>query len=313
MAGDVSIAPPTVDVNLTGQIQAPGGWHPLGQQWLTIEQLAIVLNLGTTPEGNAKIGLGLGGAIVLGTPPNQLDLEASFLIGVKTLKVFPWATANIDGFRFQTDRGLQTDDLIMLAELFIEQGLNVDPQALAGLPNIAINDFEISFSKVDNVPLCLRKGFTVRGDLYVNPDTPPQYEARPPCNYDRPDGTPDDRDEPGVCDGCLAGIDIEVVLPGANPPKIKGQFQLDDFDIGSAIHIGPAIIDLEISRAAVHLKVNGQMTIDNVGSGMIDLTFTPNSYVLAAEAKLFDAFWAYLDADMTIVPPSFQAHGELKA
>ncbi len=59
--------------------------------------------------------------------------------------------------------------------------------------------------------------------------------------------------------------------------------------------------------------VHGELKIDGVGSGLVDLKITPNSYELTAEAKLFDAFWAYLDANMTIVPPTYQAHGELKA
>lgn len=150
VAGDVAIRPPRVNVNLTGQVQALDSWHPLGLQWLTIQQLAIVLNVGTTPEGNAKIGFGLVGAIVLGTGPGRLDLEAFFLFGVKTLKVFPWATANIDGFPFQTDRGLRTDDLTLLAEFLAGRSLGVSDAALASLPKLAISDLEISYSKVDN-------------------------------------------------------------------------------------------------------------------------------------------------------------------
>ena len=312
MAAEASIGP-TVDINLSGQLKVAGEWHPFGQEWLTIEQLAIVLNVGTTLDQNVKIGLGLGGAIVLGTPPDKLDLEASFLIGVKTLQYFPWVTANIDGIRFQTDRGLRSQDLVTLADFFSESVTNaleipaeVKDAVVANLPEIDIRDVEISFSKVDNVPLCLRKGFTIKGYLYVNPTSTPDYVQRPPC----------DPSPPPTCEGaegCLGGIDIEVVLTAAQPPKIKGQFDLEKFKIGEPISIGPANIDLEISQESVHLKLHGEMEIKNVGSGLVDLKFTPNSYELKAEAKLFDAFWAYLDANLTIVPPSFQAHGELKS
>jgi hypothetical protein len=310
---EIKTTPPTVDVTLTGEFQAPGGWHPLGWEALTIEQLALVLNVGTTPEGNAKIGLGLGAAIVLGTGQDRLDLEASFLVGVQTLQVFPWVTANIDGFRFQTTRGLKSADLITLADAFstsLPQALqfpqDVKDAVVANLPNIAIRDVEISFAKVDNEPLCLRVGFTIKGSLYVNPTTDPPYVQRQPC----------DPGPPPPCvkeEGCFGAVDIEAVLTAAQPPKIKGKLDLNAFDIGPYIHIGPANVDLEISQAAVHLIVHGQMSIDGVGSGLVDLKITPNSYELTAEAKLFNAFWAYLDANMTIVPPTYQAHGELKA
>jgi hypothetical protein len=311
---EIKTTPPTVDVTLTGEFQAPGGWHPLGWEALTVEQLALVLNVGTTPDGNAKIGLGLGAAIVLGTGQDRLDLEASFLIGVQTLQVFPWVTANIDGFRFQTERGLQAMDLITLADAFstslpeaLEFPEQVRQAVVDNLPNIAIRDVEISFSKVNNEPLCLRVGFTIKGSLYVNPTSTPPYVQRQPCD---PSPPPDCLKE----EGCFGAVDIEAVLTAAQPPKIKGKLDLNAFDIGPYIHIGPANVDLEISQAAVHLIAHGEMRIDGVGSGLVDLEFTPLSYKLTAEAKLFDAFWAYLDADMEIgPPPSFDAHGELKA
>lgn len=310
---EIKATPPTVDVTLAGEMQAPDGWHPLGWEALTVEQLALVLNVGTTPDGNVKIGLGLGGAFVLGTGEDRLDLEASFLIGVQTLQVFPWVTANIDGFRFQTTRGLQTMDLITLADAFstslegaLEFPEEVRQAVVDNLPNIAIRDLEISFAKVDNEPLCLRVGFTIKGSLYVNPTTDPPYVQREPC----------DPGPPPPClkeEGCFGSVDIEVSLSPGEFPSVKGKLDLNPFDIGPYIHIGPGKVDLEISQAAVHLMVHGEMSIDGVGSGLVDLKITPNSYELTAEAKLFDAFWTYLDANMTIVPPTYQAHGELKA
>jgi len=303
---EIKTTPPTVDVTLAGELQVPGGWHPLGWEALIVEQLAIVLNVGLTPEGNAKIGLGLGAAMVLGAPPaDQLDLEASFLIGVQTLQVFPWVTANIDGFRFQTERGLQTMDLITLADAFstslqeaFEFPQYVKNDVVANLPNIAIRDLEISFAKVDNEPLCLQVGFKIKGYLYVNPTSTPDYVPREPCDPDPP---------PVVCEsaeGCFGGVDIEVSLSPGEIPSVKGKLDLNAFDIGPYIHIGPAKLDLEISPESLHLILQGEMAIDYVGSGMVDLKFTLNSYELTAEAKLFNAFWAYLDASMTIAPPA---------
>ncbi|KPK47511.1 MAG: hypothetical protein AMJ77_02820, partial [Dehalococcoidia bacterium SM23_28_2] len=139
----------------------------------------------------------------------------------------------------QTTRGLQSADLITLADLFstsLGDALEFPEEAKQwvadNLPNIAIRDLEISFAKVDNEPLCLEVGFKIKGSLYVNPTSTPEYVQREPCD---PGPLPPCLKE----EGCFGAVDIDVSLSAGEIPSVKGTVFLNPFDIGDYIHIGP--------------------------------------------------------------------------
>ncbi|MFQ5382576.1 MAG: hypothetical protein ACE5EF_13290, partial [Dehalococcoidia bacterium] len=136
--------PPTVQVTLQGAVTAPDGFQPFGLDWLEFNNLTLQISLATTPGGNVAIKLGIRTSFAIGQPPEQLDIDASLLISVQTLQVFPWATVKLNGVRLQSNRGLETDDLLALADLFTGQSLNIPVPST--FPNIAIRNFEISYS-----------------------------------------------------------------------------------------------------------------------------------------------------------------------
>lgn len=248
------LASGTASLTLSGGLDGP--WiTPMGVDWLTFTnlQLQLEITVGTTNG----VTVGIRGGAILGTGPTAKDLDVSFAIGVSTPPL------RIDaGLRIASRAGITLDDIILIAE---GAGMPALTQAeMDSLPDIAVRNIELSLSTIDAPDLCLSRGITIAGDLYVGenltPAPPNAEDLAGTCGVEAP---VDDTD-PNACvnqEDCYGSVRFEVSDDGIFVDASLSAIDLGPLEItGSGDNPGPRL-RLVVSPEQQLFEVSGGIKI----------------------------------------------------
>ena len=158
---------------------ADEGWQkPFGIPYLTLHEAKLKLGVETGPQ--TKVTIGFLGSLVVG----QTDISISASVGVTPNSPY----LDFEGFTGSSKNGLS---MRQLGKLYTDVSGQTIPDSV--IPPVGIRNLFLSIGHVDDADLCLRSGFYLSGDLYLDKGLP-SGTVEPGC-------LPPGGDEPTVPDG----------------------------------------------------------------------------------------------------------------
>ena len=184
------------------------GWQqPFGIPYLTLHEAKIKLGVSTGPT--TKVKLGFLGSLVVG----QTDISISASVGLTPNSPY----LDFEGFTGSSQNGLS---MRQLGKLYTDVSGQTIPDSI--IPPVGVRNLFLSIGHVDDADLCLRKGFYMSADLYLDKGTP-TGSVTPGC-------LPPAGDAPSVTDqcqedsDCLASVLIDIQTgKGGGIPSVNAQ------------------------------------------------------------------------------------------
>jgi hypothetical protein len=262
---------------------------PFGQEWLSVNGLALQLGLrGTVTPPSVSITLGFAATVTVGT----VDIQGSFALALTPLPALPFVAIEPLGFRFASAAGASFQDVIA----FYNQHIAL-PGAEINLPqewlefDVGVRNFELSWASDDKPELCLFEGIRIRGYVYLGAEqvgyTPADAQLcipgnsanvpEPPAGENVGCAIQENKDH-----GCFAGVDFTI----NNVSGLRAIVQIGSIDLGP-IHTDDALFDIAANSTLIAFKVSGGMTIENIFAGHIAIGIEPDGFHFLGNLSLF--------------------------
>jgi hypothetical protein len=221
------------------------GWQqPFGIPFLTLHEAKLVL--GVTTGTTNSVDIGFLGRLVVG----QTDISISALVGVTPNSPY----LDFKGFTGSSQNGLS---LRQLGKLYTDVSGQTIPESI--IPPVGIRNLFLSIGHVDDPDLCLRAGFYISGDLYLDHGTP-GGSITPGC-------LPPAGDSPSVTDqceedsDCLASMLIDVQTgKGGGIPSVNAQGYVAGWNAGP-LSFDPTIVKFNLGRSGARVFLKGGATL----------------------------------------------------
>lgn len=224
---------------------AEEGWQqPFGIPYLTLHEAK--LTLGVTTGAGAGVQIGFLGRLVVG----QTDISISALVGVTPNTPY----LDFKGFTGSSQNGLS---MRQLAKLFEEVSGEPVPTAVTDvLPPVGVRNLFLSIGHVDDPDLCLRSGFYLSADLYLDKGTP-NGSLVPGCLPPPDDGTPSTTDQCEADSDCLASVLIDVQTgKGGGIPSINAEGYVAGWNAGP-LTFDPTFVQLTLKATGARVFIQG--------------------------------------------------------
>jgi hypothetical protein len=244
-----------------------GTWRPFGLEWLSVNRLRFELELGVS-VGVPTVGIGAQAEIVL-----LDDKDLVFAFDMNATGVPPAVAFELDGIWVASGDGLALSDLFELQHEIAKVNARINgadpPPAFdvddLEIPDVAVRNAQFSFAPAAIPSLCIKAGFLLTGDLYINP-TEEAPKVAPSCQNNTlsiPD--PDDQCIERREDGCVSSIALQVSSDG-----ILGLGQIPAFDLGP-LQLDDLNVDLALTVGDQHLTIAAGAALDDPfgGSGTV--------------------------------------------
>ncbi len=142
---------------LAGGLYAQEGWdEPFGIQWLTLNQVTLLLGL--TPGGSVQMGF--RGDMIIG----EKDMDVAVLVALNAATGVP-TNFMFDG---ESDAGVGMPDLVDLQARIAEaSGGGGNRIPLNTVPPMGLKNMKLKFAPKDSPELGISKGLTIGGLLYL--------------------------------------------------------------------------------------------------------------------------------------------------
>jgi hypothetical protein len=142
---------------LAGGLYAQEGWdEPFGIQWLTLNQVTLLLGL--TPGGSVQMGF--RGDMIIG----EKDIDVAVLVALNVATGVP-TNFMFDG---ESEAGLGMPDLVDLQARIAEaSGGGGNRIPLNAVPPMGLKNMKLKFAPKDSPELGISKGLTIGGLLYL--------------------------------------------------------------------------------------------------------------------------------------------------
>ena len=250
LTGRFQFSGTTTSFRIEGGLEsaASEGWQkPFGVPFLTLHEAKLVL--GVTTGTTTSVDIGFLGRLVVG----QTDISISALVGVTPNSPY----LDFKGFTGSSQNGLS---MRQLAKLFTDvTGQAVPPAVESALPPVGVRNLFLSIGHVDDPDLCLRKGFYMSADLYLDKGTP-GGSITPGClppSGNSPTVTDQCRDD----SDCLASVLIDVQSgTGQGIPSINAQGLVAGWNAGP-LTFEPTEVQLSLSQSGARVYLSGGATL----------------------------------------------------
>ena len=247
LAGKFTLTPTSTSFRIEGAIESgsTAGWQqPFGIPYLTLHQARLVL--GVTAGPTTSVDIGFLGQLVVG----QTDISISALVGVTPNKPY----LDFKGFTGSSKNGLS---MKQLGKLYTDVSGQTVPDSI--IPPVGIRNLFLSIGRVDDESLCLRTGFYLSGDLYLDKGTPTGTAGAsclPPPNND-----PEETVQCKADDDCLASVLVDVQTgKGGGIPSVDAAGFVKGWNAGP-LTFDDTIVKLNLSKngARVFLKAGAKL------------------------------------------------------
>lgn len=224
---------------------ADEGWQkPFGIPYLTLHEAKLKLGVETGPQ--TKVTIGFLGSLVVG----QTDISISASVGVTPNSPY----LDFEGFTGSSKNGLS---MRQLGKLYTDVSGQTIPESV--IPPVGIRNLFLSIGHVDDADLCLRAGFYLSGDLYLDKGLP-SGTVEPGCLS--PGG-----DEPTVTDqceedeDCIASVLIDVQTgKGGGVPSVNAQGYITGWNAGP-LTFDPTIVKLNLNSSGARVFIKAGATL----------------------------------------------------
>lgn len=243
LTGRFQFTATTTSFRIEGGLEsaAEEGWQqPFGVPFLTLHEAKLVL--GVTTGTTTSVDIGFLGRLVVG----QTDISISALVGVTPNSPY----LDFKGFTGSSQHGLS---MRQLGKLYTDVSGQTIPDAV--IPPVGIRNLFLSIGHVDDPDLCLRAGFYLSGDLYLDKGVP-SGSLEPGC-------LPPAGDAPSVTDqceedsDCLASMLIDVQTgKGGGIPSVNAQGYVAGWNAGP-LTFDPTIVKFNLGQSGARVFLQG--------------------------------------------------------
>ena len=247
LTGRFSFTTTTTSFRIEGGLEsaADEGWQqPFGIPFLTLHEAKLVL--GVTTGTTTSVDIGFLGRLVVG----QTDIAISALVGVTPNSPY----LDFKGFTGSSKNGLS---MRQLGKLYTDVSGQTIPDSI--IPPVGIRNLFLSIGHVDDADLCLRAGFYLSGDLYLDKGQP-SGSIEPGC-------LPPGGDEPSVTDqceddeDCIASVLVDVQTgKGGGVPSVNAQGYITGWDAGP-LSFDPTIVKLNLNSSGARVFIKAGATL----------------------------------------------------
>jgi hypothetical protein len=247
LTGRFSFTTTTTSFRIEGGLEsaADEGWQqPFGVPFLTLHEAKLVL--GVTTGTTTSVDIGFLGRLVVG----QTDIAISALVGVTPNSPY----LDFKGFTGSSKNGLS---MRQLGKLYTDVSGQTIPDSI--IPPVGIRNLFLSIGHVDDADLCLRAGFYLSGDLYLDKGQP-SGSIEPGC-------LPPGGDEPSVTDqceddeDCIASVLVDVQTgKGGGVPSVNAQGYITGWDAGP-LSFDPTIVKLNLNSSGARVFIKAGATL----------------------------------------------------
>jgi len=221
------------------------GWQrPFGIPYLTLHEAKLVL--GVTTGATTSVDIGFLGKLVVG----QTDVSISALVGVTPNSPY----LDFKGFTGSSKRGLS---MKQLGKLYTDVSGQTIPDSI--IPPVGVRNLFLSIGHVDDPDLCLRSGFYLSGDLYLDKGMP-TGSIEPGC-------LPPDGDSPSVTtqcaadSDCLASVLVDIQTgKGGGIPSVHAQGYVAGWNAGP-LTFDPTFVELNLNKTGARVFIQGGATL----------------------------------------------------
>ena len=315
LTGRFSFTTTTSSFRIEGGLESASdeGWQqPFGVPFLTLHEAKLVL--GVTTGTTTSVDIGFLGRLVVG----QTDISISALVGVTPNSPY----LDFKGFTGSSQNGLS---MKQLGKLYTQvSGGQVIPDEI--IPPVGIRNLFLSIGHVDDPSLCLRAGFYLSGDLYLDKGTP-GGSVTPGC-------LPPAGSDPSVTDqceedeDCIASVLVDVQTgKGGGVPSVNAQGYITGWNAGP-LTFDPTIVKLNLgsSGARVFIKA-GATLLDPIeyystgssssvwASGQVTLDIGTQRFLVKGDVVLADIIAAGIEGSgkFDLTDPDFEFSVYLRA
>ena len=180
----------------------------------------------------------------------QTDVSISASVGITPNSPY----LDFEGFTGSSQNGLS---MRQLGKLYTQVSGQTIPESI--IPPVGVRNLFLSIGHVDDADLCLRKGFYLSGDLYLD-NGAPSGSITPAC-------LPPGGDQPSTTDqceadsDCLASVLIDVQTgKGGGIPSVNAQGYVAGWNAGP-LTFDPTIVKLNLGQGGARVFIKAGATL----------------------------------------------------